>query len=75
MKTKMYAARRATAMFALPTFTALAVNPHPIAPATVTPNLSPHFEPWYWFTAGIGITVRVPQRRLRLRRRTGRVSG
>ena len=56
MKIKMYAALAATAMFALPTSTALAVNPHPVDPATVTPNLSPDFEPWYCFTAGIGIT-------------------
>jgi hypothetical protein len=56
MKTKMYAAMAATAMLALPTSTASAANPHPVDPATVTPGLSPDFDPWYCFTSGQGIT-------------------
>lgn len=56
MKTKMYAALAATAMLALSTSTASAANPHPVDPATVTPNLSPDFDPWSCFTAGVGIT-------------------
>ena len=56
MKTKTYAVVAAAAMLALPASTASAVNPRPVDPATVSPDLSPDFDPWSCFTAGGGIT-------------------
>ena len=56
MKTKMYAALAATAVLALPVTTASAANPHAVDPTTMTPGLSPDFDPWHCFTAGTGIT-------------------
>lgn len=57
MKTKMYAVLAATAMLALstPPSIASAANPHLVDPASVTPKLSPDFDPWSCSTAGIGI--------------------
>lgn len=56
MKTKMYAALAAAAVLALPAATASAANPHSVDPTTVTPGLTPAFDPWHCFTAGTSIT-------------------
>jgi len=50
------AAMAATTALALSTGTAAAGNPHDVDPSTVTPMLSPDFDPWSCFTAGGGIT-------------------
>ena len=56
MKTKMYVALAAMAVLAVPPTAATAANPHAVDPTTVTPGLSPDFNPWHCFTAGLGIT-------------------
>ena len=56
MRTTIYAAMAATAALALSTETAAASNPHYVDPATVTPALSPDFDPWSCFATGGGIT-------------------
>jgi hypothetical protein len=56
MRTITCAAMAATTAFALSTGTAAAGNPHHVDPSTVTPMLSPDFDPWFCFVAGGGIT-------------------
>lgn len=56
MRTTVYAVMAATAALALSTGTAAAGNPHEVDPTTVTPMLSPDFDPWSCFATGAGIT-------------------
>jgi hypothetical protein len=56
MRTIIYAAMAATAALALSTGTASAGNPHGVDPTSVTPPLSPDFDPWSCFATGGGIT-------------------
>ena len=56
MRTIICAAMAATTALALSTATAAASNPHHVDPSTVTPMLSPDFDPWSCFVAGGGIT-------------------
>ena len=64
MRTIIYAAMAATAALALSTGAASAGNPHGVDPTSVTPPLSPDFDPWSCFGTGGGITCQGSGRRV-----------